>query len=94
MRIPFLYGDPKASWAVDPARLSTPESWREFFRQNRIRWVVRSPAYPEEIAMPLGQLEHSGALTPIAHQDVDTFEGMRILEIRKTVTAIVLQVND
>src|SRR6266567_1640252 len=94
LRIPFLYGDPKASWAVDPARLSTPESWREFFRQNRIRWVVRSPEYPKDIAAPLEQLEHSGSLTPIAHQNVSTFDGMRILGIRKTVTAVVLQVSD
>ncbi len=94
LRIPFLYGDPQESWAVDPSRLSTPDAWRGFFRQNRIRWVMRSPEYPEEIAVPLGQLEHSGSLTPIAYQDVATFEGMRILGIRKTVTAIVLQVND
>ena len=94
MRIPFLYGDPQASWAVDPARISTPEAWREFFRQNRIRWVVRSPEYPREITVPLEQLEHSGTLIPIAHQDVATFEGMRILAIRKTVTAVVFQVND
>jgi hypothetical protein len=94
LRIPFLYGDPKASWSVDPARLSTPEAWREFFWKNRIRWVVRSPEYPEEIAAPLVQLEQSGALTPVAHQDVATFEGMRILGIRKTVTAVIFQVND
>ena len=94
LRIPFLFGDPQASWAVDPARLATPEAWREFFRQNRIRWVVRSPEYPEEIAVPLEQLERSGSLTPIAHQDVATLEGMRILGIHKTVTAVVLQVND
>ena len=94
LRIPFLYGDPQASWAVDPARLSTPESWREFFRQNRIRWVVRSPEYPREITVPLEQLERNGSLTPIAYQDVATFEGMRILGVRKTVTAIIFQVND
>ncbi len=94
LRIPFLYGDPQASWAIDPARLSTPESWREFFRQNRIRWVVRSPEYPKDIAAPLEQLEHSGSLTPIAHQNVSTFDGMRILGIRKTVTAVVFQVSD
>jgi hypothetical protein len=94
LRIPFLYGDPQASWAVDPARLSTPESWREFFRENRIRWVVRSPEYPKDIAALLEQLEHSGSLTPIAHQNVSTFDGMRILGIRKTVTAVVLQVSD
>jgi len=94
LRIPFLYGDPQESWAVDPSRLSTPEAWREFFRQNRIRWVVRSPEYPREITVPLEQLERNGSLTPIAYQDVATFEGMRILGIRKTVTAVVFQVND
>jgi hypothetical protein len=46
LRVPFLYGDPSASWAIDPAKLRTPEQWRHLFRDNGIRWVVKSPVYP------------------------------------------------
>ena len=94
LQVPYLYGDPQESWAVDPARLATPEDWREFFRRNLIRWVVRAPDYPEAIAAPLEQLERDGTLTPAAREDVSTFEGMRILGIRKTVSATIFRVND
>jgi hypothetical protein len=94
LQVPYLYGDPQDSWAIDPDRLATPEAWREFLRQNRIRWIVRAPEYPEDIAAPLEKLERDGALAPFAREDVTTFEGMRILGIRKTVAAIILQVND
>jgi hypothetical protein len=94
LQVPYLYGDPQDSWAIDPDRLATPEAWREFLRQNRVRWVVRAPEYPEEIAAPLEKLERDGALTLFAREDVSTFEGMRILGIRKNVTASILQVND
>jgi hypothetical protein len=94
LQVPYLYGDPQDSWAIDPDRLTTPETWREFLRRSRIRWVVRAPEYPEDIAAPLEKLERDGALTPFAREDVTTFEGMRILGIRKTVAAIILQVND
>jgi len=94
LEIPYVYGDTTDSWVVDPTRLATPEAWREFFRRNRIRWVVRSPEYPKELTESLEQLERNGELTPIARQDVTTFQGMRILGIRKTLTAIIFQVND
>ena len=94
LQVPYLYGDPQDSWAIDPDRLATPEAWRAFLRQNRIRWILRAPEYPEEIAVPLEKLERDGVLTPFAREDVTTFEGMRILGIRKTMTAIILQVKD
>jgi hypothetical protein len=94
LQVPYLYGDPQDSWAIDPDRLATPEAWRDFLRQNRIRWILRAPEYPEDIAAPLEKLERDGVLTPFAREDVTTFEGMRILGIRKTMTASILQVND
>jgi hypothetical protein len=94
LQVPYLYGDPQDSWAVDPERLASPEAWREFLRQNHVRWILRAPEYPEEIAVPLEELEHDGVLTPFAREDITTFEGMRILGIRKTVSAIILQVKD
>lgn len=94
VRVPYLYGDPEDSWAVDPAHLATPEAWRDFMRRNRIRWIVRAPNYPEEICAPLEQMEHSGALVPVARRDVSAFAGNRILGIRKTVAAVIFRVND
>jgi len=94
LQVPYLYGDPQESWAVDPARLATPEAWHEFLRQNRIRWLVRAPEYPEEIAGPLEQLERDGALIPFAQENVTSFEGMRIQGIRRTATATILLVKD
>ena len=94
LRVPYLSGDPRASWAVDPDRLTSPEIWRDFLRRNHIRWVVRAPNYPQEIAGALEQLERDGGLVPVARQDVSIFQGMRILGIRQTVPAIVFRVND
>jgi hypothetical protein len=45
LRVPFLYGDPIDSWALDPARLRS-DDWRAFLSRNKIRWVVRSGNYP------------------------------------------------
>lgn len=92
--VPSLNGDPTDSWAVDPARLATTGAWREFLRRNHIGWIVRAPDYPEAIAAQLGQLEQSGSLVFFAHADVTTFEGMRILGIRRTFTATIFRVTD
>lgn len=93
LRVPFLNGDPQYSWAVDPTRLATPEAWNYFLLSNHIRWVVRAPDYPAEIAAPLAHLERSGVLVPFAREDVSTFEGMRIFGVRRTFTAMILGVN-
>ena len=92
--VPFVYGDPDASWAVDPERFQTPEAWRELFRKEKIRWVVRSPEYPDSIAQPLGELEKEGELVPLANGEVDDFEGVRVLGQRKTVLIVILRVED
>jgi hypothetical protein len=94
LRVPFAYGDPVASWPVDPQRLNTPEAWKSFLRAQGMRWVVRAPDYPPTIAAPLQQLELSGDLVPIARGEVSSFEGLRILGVRKAVSVVVLQVKD
>jgi hypothetical protein len=92
LRVPFLYGDPAASWAVDPARLHTPNEWLALFRAQGIRWVVRAPSYPPSIAEPLVQLEASGKLIPVASAEVSTFQGMRISGVRTQLHVVILQV--
>ena len=94
VRVPFVYGDPAASWAVDPDRLKTAKSWEAFFRGENIRWVVRASDYPSEIAGPLLQLEASGKLVPIAQTAVTDFSGNRFWGVRDTSPVVILQVKD
>ena len=91
LRVPFLYGDPAASWAVDPSRLQTPQDWQVFLRAENIRWVVRSPDYPTAIAAPLRELEAQGQLVPIARTEVSDFRGLRILGNRQAEAIVVLE---
>ena len=92
--VPFVYGDPYASWAIDPERFKTPQAWRELFRKEKIRWVVRSPDYPDAIAEPLLELEQGGELIPLASGEVDDFAGVRVLGQRKTVPIVVLRLGN
>ena len=94
LRVPFLYGDPAASWAVDPSKLQTPEDWEALFHKEGIRWVVRSPEYPPMIAAPLDELEKRGKLLPIAQMHVSDFQGLRIAGQRQVVPVVILQVKE
>jgi hypothetical protein len=91
LRVPFLYGDPVASWAVDPSRLQTAQDWQVFLRAQDIRWVVRSPDYPPAIAAPLRELEAQGQLVPIARAEVSDFRGLRILGSRQAEAIVILE---
>jgi hypothetical protein len=93
LRVPFLYGDPAASWGIDPSILQTPEEWLALFHAQSIRWVVRSPNYPVAVAAPLFQLEASGKLLPIARTEVADFQGMKITGQRQIVPVTILRVN-
>jgi hypothetical protein len=94
LRVPFLYGDPSSSWAVDPSRLQTPEEWRAFFQAENVRWVVRSPEYPEAIAAPLTELERTGQLSQIAQAEVSEFQGSRIYGQRQKIVVTILRVQN
>jgi hypothetical protein len=93
LRVPFLYADPAACWAIDPARFQTANEWLELFREQGIAWVVRSPDYPAEIAKPLEELEARGELQPFAETTVSDFRGMRISGVRQAVSIIILRVR-
>ena len=94
LRVPFLYGNPAASWAIDPSRLQTPEEWLSLFRKQGVGWVVRSPQYPAEIAAPLGELEARGKLVPLARAQISDFAGNRISGERESVPIVILQVRE
>lgn len=93
LRMPFLYGDPAASWAVDPSKLQTTQEWKTLFKSEDIRWVVRSPEYPSPIAGPLRELEEQSNLMPVAQSEVSDFQGLRISGERQTVPVVILRVN-
>jgi len=83
LSVPFLYGDPADSWAVDPARLQSVDDWRSFFSRNKIRWVVRGADYPEQLSESLKRLESERILTPCASGTVEDLFGNRIGGVRE-----------
>jgi len=91
LNVPFLYGDPTASWAMDPSKLQTPEEWKELFKKEGIRWVVRSSEYPPAIADGLQELEEKGDLVRIAQSEISDFRGFRISGERQVVPVVILR---
>jgi hypothetical protein len=94
LRVPFLYGDPAASWAIDPSKFQTTGEWKALFKNEGIRWVVRSPEYPPTIAAPLLALEKNGDLVPVAQAEVSDFRGMRISGERELVPIAIFRVKE
>jgi len=94
LRVPFVPGNPIHSWNIDPRRYASTQAWEALFRQQNIRWVVRSPDYPLVVAGPLRQLEAEGWLVPVARADVTDFEGFRISGARKSVPVVILRVRE
>lgn len=78
LRVPFVYGDPQSSWAVDPSRLQTDSAWLRLFRENHIRWVARDASFPPSIQEPLKRLEDENVLVPCASTVVENWSGNRI----------------
>src|SRR5690242_1882299 len=78
LRVPFAYGDPQSSWAVDPARLQSDSAWLRLFRENHIRWVAHDAAFPRSIQEPLKRLENENILVPCASTVVENWRGNRI----------------
>lgn len=94
LRVPFLYGNPKSSWGVDPSKLRTPEEWQTFFQANEIAWIARSPDYPPALAPVLDSLEKSGDLIQVAQTEVENFKGKRIFGVRERDAVVILRVKE
>jgi hypothetical protein len=92
LNVAFLYGDPSASWAIDPSQYRNAAEWLELFHKQGVRWVVRASEYPPAIARPLYALEAHGKLAPVAQGEVSDFEGMRIAGDKRKRTIIILEV--
>ena len=94
LQIPYVYGDPAASWAMDPTKLQTDRDWREFFRMRQIRWVVRTDAFPPALNDALERLTSEQALVPCAAGQVVDWSGNRIGGVRKLHTITIFCVRN
>lgn len=90
---PYLNGDPGTSFELDPEHLQTTQEWKTYFEDRRIRYVVRSPSYPDVIAGPLTVMEREGDLVPFAQAEVQNFQGKRINDKRVMVPVVILEVQ-
>jgi hypothetical protein len=93
LNVQVAYGNPEASWAVDPGKLRDEEAWGELFQHEGIRWVVRSPQYPAAIRGPFEQMEADGELVPIATAEVEDFAGNRMQGVREKMPVVILEVR-
>jgi len=93
LRVPYLYGNPDASWAMDPEKLQTDEAWLHLFEDNLIRWVVKDEEYPGPLRAPLMRLEDEGILVPCASQSIEIRQGnvIRGTPQRETITLVGLK---
>lgn len=92
LRVPYVVGDPAASWQVNPDNLKTAAAWHAFLHSEGITYVVRTPDYPPVLATGLEQLEKEGSLVRISETDVENFKGMRQEGQRVSVPVVILQV--
>jgi hypothetical protein len=94
LQVPYVYGNPDGSWAVDPDKLQSNAQWEEFFQKEQIRWVVKAPQYPQALAESLRKLEAEGLLVTIASGEVEDFSGNRIRGVRERISVEILQVQE
>jgi hypothetical protein len=60
-------------------------------REN-IRWVVKSPGYPEALAPAFQALEDEGKLRPVSSTEVSTFANFRISGQRAPLQVTIMKV--
>jgi hypothetical protein len=78
LRIHFVVGDPDSNWELYPADFGTPDSMLEWLRKNDVRWILKSPEYPDAVSEALQQLETRGILQQAASTQVENFMGWRV----------------
>lgn len=76
--VPYRFGLPSDSWAIDPSRLQSDDDWKRLFAQNNIRWIVRDETFPFALSQPLTRLEGEGVLTACGSGDAKNIVGNRI----------------
>jgi hypothetical protein len=95
VRVPYVYGDPTFSWAVDPARCKDAKGLLNVLRELNVKWVVKEPSYPPALQEAFNQLESERKLVPIASSDLETLTGSsRIYGIKQTTRVTILELDD
>jgi hypothetical protein len=95
LRIPFVNGDPKTSWVVDPSRCASPKDMLGLIHELHVRWLVKVDDYPEPLASVLTELEGEGKIVPIATTEVENFTGSsRIYNQRVRERVVLLSIVD
>jgi hypothetical protein len=89
---PFIEGRPENSWLMDPDRIAEPQKLLDFLHREHVRWVVKSPDYPEAFAAAFQALEDEGKLRPVYSTDISTFTGFRIYGQRVQNRLVILEV--
>ena len=92
LRVPFLIGDPRVSWPMDPDRLTSPQALLQLFQEQNIRWVVKTPDYPEPFVADFQALEDEGKLHSRFSTDVSTYSGFRIAGKKVPIHVVILEV--
>jgi Dolichyl-phosphate-mannose-protein mannosyltransferase/Protein of unknown function (DUF1420) len=94
LRVPFVNGDPATSWVLDPAIYSQPDALLRLLQEQNVKWVVKSPEYPEPLAGTFERLEAEGKLTPIASTEIEAFLGSsRIYGQKRMEPATILRLD-
>jgi len=93
LRVPYFNGDPEDSWEMNPALLRSDADWLRLFDKHQIRWVLKSPEYPQPLADSLQRLEQEGVLQPCATGEVESFSGNRMegIRVREPITLLCVQ---
>lgn len=94
LRVPYVYGDPASSWAVDPSKCKDSRGLLRMLKELHVRWVVKQPDYPVPLEDSFRRLELEKNLIPIAFADLETLTGTsRINAVRQTIRVTILQLN-
>jgi len=93
LRVPYVYGDPRYSWVMDPAKCDDPEKLLRTLRDLKVRWVVKDPDYPPLLKNSFDRLETEKKLIHIASADLESLTGpSRIYGVRETTRITILEV--
>ncbi len=93
LEVPYVEGNPSESWAVDPTKMQDEAAWTALFEREQIRWVVKAPDYPPDLAKSLNNLETQGILKPIAETVTEDIAGMRVDGNRTKNPVVILEVQ-
>jgi hypothetical protein len=93
LRPNFVIGDPTSNWQLYPEDYATPEAMLEWLRRYDVRWILKSPVYPNPVNGVLERLESKGILRPVAAAQAEDFAGWRIEGEKIEVAMRILEVR-